>query len=239
MEALFLEGVSDLNINIIGFDVGDPEVESSIRAMASAIQAEYFLAENAEDLAKLLKEAFTAPYRLVDSSGDKVLEGKIDSAPKAAPSGTYVLEIETGAKLHRVDGVRVGPDLTTSITINKVGAEMDINVSEPRPFDPMHECGLEAAGLSWKVRDIQNALIGLVDDGLLPDAAHPGGADNSEGPRTRTAMASAAEHLDLAWDAEKASRLALVQDLHCLSVAGGRFRSAPQPVTVSVEATNP
>ncbi len=238
MEALFLEGVSDLNINIIGFDVGDPEVESSIRAMASAIQAEYFLAENAEDLAKLLKEAFTAPYRLVDSSGDTVLEGKIGSAPKAAPSGTYVLEIETGAKLHRVDGVRVGPDLTTSITINKVGAEMDINVSEPRPFDPMHECGLEAAGLSWKVRDIQNALIGLVDDGLLPDAAHPGGADNSEGPRTRAAMASAAEHLDLAWDAEKASRLALVQDLHCLSVAGGRFRSAPQPVTVSVEATN-
>lgn len=239
MEALYLEGVDDLNINIIGFDVGDPDVESSIRGMASAIQAEFFLANNAADLATFLKEAFSAPYRMVDSSGDIVLEGKIGVGPIVAPTGTYSLEIDTGTKLHRVDGVRVSDDLTTNVTINKVGSEMDIAISEPRPFDLLHECGMEAASLPWSVRDVQNSLIGLVDKGVLPTEAHPGGADNSEGPKTRTAMAAAAKHLDLKWDSENGSRLALVQNLHCLAVAEGKFRPIPQAQSVSFDGSKP
>lgn len=227
MQKLYLNGADQLNINIIGFDVGDPDVESSIRAMASAIHAEFYLAENAEDLSELLADAFAAPYKLVDSGGVAVVEGKIGRNQVSAPAGTYTLEIDAGSKLHRFKNVRIGDNLTTTITVNKVGAEMDVSVGSPKVFDPLHECGVEASKMSWTVKDVQEKLIDLVSVGLLPSSAHPGSADNSVGPKTRNAVESAGKHLDLPPTSYDIASIDLVQNLYCLDVAKGKFRPEP------------
>lgn len=239
MQALYSEDVDKLNVNIIGFDVGDPDVEASIRAIASAIHADFYLAENADELSKVLKEAFTAPFRLMDSSGVTVFEGKIGGTQAQVPTGNYTLEIDAGTRLHRVPDVRIDNDLTTTVTVNKAGAEMDIDVGAPNVFDPLYECGLEASRQTWTVENIQSALIDLVEKGGLPELAHPGVADGDEGPRTRAAMETAALHLGLDWSADKASRLGLVQNLNCLRAENGKFRPVPVKPALMLDAEKP
>ncbi len=81
-----------LRISVIGFDIEQEEWRQRLEGIAASGGGTYFDASNAAQLADALEQTIALTYRIVDSQGIEVYEGRVGSAVQLPP-GTYRVEI--------------------------------------------------------------------------------------------------------------------------------------------------
>ena len=85
----------DVQVNIIGFAVSDPELKARLEGWATAGNGQYYDAPDAETLASSLQSAFGISYTVTDSDGAEVGAGIIGGAPVELPAGSYTVTVST------------------------------------------------------------------------------------------------------------------------------------------------
>ena len=172
VERLKSLGLQHIELNVIGFDLRDEASKRMMQQIADLGGGAYYDATDSATLAAALKDAITARYDVLDATGRVVASGQIDGPPQDVPAGFYTVEIAASTGANRTLDVRIDRDLMTMLRVNKVGSEMDIAVSTPSVFDPLHECGVLASKSTEgrdRVRRIQQKLNQLGFDAGVAD----------------------------------------------------------------------
>ena len=210
----------DLELNLIGFDLRQEATREMMRRLAEAGRGRYYDAGDGAEVAAALRSAMAAPFLVRDAAGAEVARGTIGGGSVEVSPGSYEVAIQAADGPIRTRDVRIAADLTTTVSVNKVGSEVAIEVGEPRKFDPLAACGEPATrrGDDERVRRIQ---IRLTELGFAP-----GPADNMMGGNTGDAIAAflAVHGLELS----PVPSLLVEQHLDCVAEAGAAFAAAAE-----------
>ena len=218
VEQLKSQGLDKIELNVLGFDLRDRATKDMMEKIAAIGGGRYYEAGDGAALASALKEAISASYDVIDSGGRTVASGKIDGPSQDLPPGYYTVVIRAASAARRTHGVRIERDLTTVLSVNKVGQEMDIRVGAPVRIVPSETCGLNAIK-----RPSGKPRITRIQAGLTALGYAVGGADGIAGGKTRNAVADFAERygVDLSID----SPLLLEQHIDCVRTTGLLFKA--------------
>ncbi|MFV8816683.1 hypothetical protein [Haliea sp. E17] len=94
IEALRDKGF-DVNLNIVGFAIGDPELASQFESWAALGNGRYYAADNREGLQDALEQALRVPYRVLDGNGNEVASGQVGGPPVELEAGYYDVVVAT------------------------------------------------------------------------------------------------------------------------------------------------
>jgi hypothetical protein len=83
----------DLQLNIVGFQLADRELEQDFTDVAEGTGGGYFASADGDELAQALRQALAPQWQLVDSKGVTQLEGRIGDAPQEVAAGAYQLRV--------------------------------------------------------------------------------------------------------------------------------------------------
>ncbi|MET1412315.1 VWA domain-containing protein [Roseibium sp. HPY-6] len=221
VESLAAAGIN-LELNLIGFDLRQEATRDMMRRLAEVGGGRYYDAGDGPAVAKALRTAMAASFVVSDAAGNEVAKGRIGGTPVEVPPGSYDVSVRAADGPIVTRSVEIEDAKLTTISVNKTGSEIGIEVGDPKEHDPMVACG-EAAlarGETERLRRIQ-ALLG--DLGY-----EPGPADNFWGSRTEQAIVAFLK--DHALDIAPEPTLRLEQHLDCfLSI------NAPLRTTASGE----
>lgn len=81
----------DIQVNIIGFAIEDPELEQTFESWAAAGAGRYFAAADGESLRDALTRAATGPYHVVDQQTGSTIATGVPGEQLALPGGEYLL----------------------------------------------------------------------------------------------------------------------------------------------------
>jgi hypothetical protein len=95
IEKLRESGV-DLQVNIVGFAIGDEALARQFEAWARAGGGRYFDAADPEGLRDALAAALAIPFTVWNSAGEQVAEGVVGGEPVPLPAGFYRVQLGTG-----------------------------------------------------------------------------------------------------------------------------------------------
>jgi hypothetical protein len=95
IEALQAKGI-DVNLNIVGFAIGDKELESQFADWAKLGGGRYFSANNQQGLDAAIQEALQVPFTVFDQAGEPVATGLVDGEPIELEQGFYRVEVASG-----------------------------------------------------------------------------------------------------------------------------------------------
>jgi hypothetical protein len=115
VQALRDSGI-DVRVNVVGFTLGRGQDRQAAARLAELGGGAYFDARRASDLAAALRAAVSAPFRVLDESGDVVAAGTVGGTPVTLPTGTYVVEVEVDPEV-RYDEVYVAPGGRLELTL--------------------------------------------------------------------------------------------------------------------------
>lgn len=85
-----------VHLNIVGFAVDDPELESTFQDWAELGGGRYFQATDPEGLSRALEDALRVPFSVFDGSGEPVAQGTVDGEPLELPAGVYKVAVQGG-----------------------------------------------------------------------------------------------------------------------------------------------
>lgn len=106
-----------LRVSVIGFDIEQEEWRRRLEGIAAAGGGAYFDASNAAQLADALEQAIALTYRVIDSQGTEVYQGRIGSTVRLPP-GAYRVEIGGDAEL-TLETVVVESNTTTFVELRE------------------------------------------------------------------------------------------------------------------------
>jgi hypothetical protein len=106
-----------LRVSVIGFDIEQEEWRRRLEGIAASGGGAYFDAANAAQLADALDQAIALTYRVVDSQGVEVYQGRIGSTVRLPP-GAYRVEIGGDAEL-TLETVAVESSTTTFVELRE------------------------------------------------------------------------------------------------------------------------
>jgi hypothetical protein len=106
----------DARLNIVGFGLSNKRAKSQLRRWARLGNGSYFDAKGGEQLARAIRQAVTAPFRIYDAAGNEVASGTVGGSPVPVPPGTYSVVVLT-EPVARFDGVQVKPDGSVALTL--------------------------------------------------------------------------------------------------------------------------
>lgn len=87
-----------LRVSVIGFNIEQEEWRQRLEDIAESGGGAYFDAANAAQLADALEQAVALAYRVIDSQGNEVYQGRIGSTV-TLPPGAYRLEISSNTAM--------------------------------------------------------------------------------------------------------------------------------------------
>lgn len=79
----------DFSLNIVGFAIGDAELEQTFADWAELGGGRYFSANDQEGLSEAITAALQVPYSVYDASGTKVATGMVGGEPLELEAGQY------------------------------------------------------------------------------------------------------------------------------------------------------
>jgi hypothetical protein len=88
IESLENKGIQ-VNLNIVGFAIDNPELEAQFAAWADQGNGRYFSADNQEGLSNALEVALQVHYSVYNQGGSLVAEALVDGAPVELEEGLY------------------------------------------------------------------------------------------------------------------------------------------------------
>ncbi|MCL6542137.1 MAG: VWA domain-containing protein [Roseiflexus sp.] len=106
-----------LRVSVVGFDIEQEEWRRRLEGIAASGGGAYFDAANAAQLADALDQAIALTYRVVDSQGVEVYQGRIGSTVRLPP-GAYRVEIGGDAEL-TLETVAVESSTTTFVELRE------------------------------------------------------------------------------------------------------------------------
>jgi len=85
----------DVTLNIVGFAIGDAELEAQFADWAELGGGRYFSANNQEGLSTAITTALQTPYTVYDSSGTRVASGLVGGEPVELEAAYYRVVVST------------------------------------------------------------------------------------------------------------------------------------------------
>lgn len=92
IEALQEKGI-EVNLNIVGFAIGDPGLEAQFESWAGLGGGRYFPAQDQQGLSEALREALRVPFIVRDAAGAEVARGAVGGDPVELERGLYRVEV--------------------------------------------------------------------------------------------------------------------------------------------------
>ena len=132
-QALLDAGI-EVRVNIIGFDIDDPEVQQGLARIATASGGAFFPAQGEAGLRSAMREAFTAPVIVLDDLGQTIVETKVGAEASTLPAARYHLLI--GGRNDLAPSQRIVESEETRVYINKEGDEIRVSSSSVLPGTP-------------------------------------------------------------------------------------------------------
>ena len=71
----------DARLNIVGFGLTNKRAKSQLRRWARLGNGSYFDAKGGEQLARAIRQAVSAPFRIYDAAGNEVASGTVGGLP--------------------------------------------------------------------------------------------------------------------------------------------------------------
>jgi len=114
----------DVRVNIVGFALAEDSVKREMTRVAEMTDGRFFDAQDHEGLKNSLKQAFSAPYTVVDESEALVARGLVDHAAIRLPEGVYRVVVEAIDRPIDIANVAIKYQGFTSIELKKEGQEI-------------------------------------------------------------------------------------------------------------------
>ncbi len=113
VSALIDEGLN-VRLNIVGFHIDEPELQTDFTRYAAAGRGEYFNSQDGDELVEGLIAALAARFRVVDATGRQVARGRVDGEPFDLAPGSYEVIVDTSTGEYR-EAVTIAPGQTVEI----------------------------------------------------------------------------------------------------------------------------
>jgi hypothetical protein len=115
----------DVRINIVGFAIDDAGLQEQLAGWAELGGGQSFTADDAASLTQGIAAALSAPFRVLDETGEEVASGIVGGDAVTLPPGSYTVEVLT-------DPVRVFEDV-----VIRPGMSRRLEVGDPAaPAEP-------------------------------------------------------------------------------------------------------
>jgi len=128
----------DVTLNVVGLSLDDKRVRRSIQRLARLGHGTYFDARRPDQVAKAIRTAVSAPFRVYDEDGGLVARGTVGGAPVRLPPGTYRVVVLTDPQMTYA-GVVVETGGSVVVTLPSAG---------DRPVEPEPPATSPAPGAS-------------------------------------------------------------------------------------------
>jgi hypothetical protein len=92
IQALQDKGI-EVNLNIVGFAIDDPELEAQFESWAELGGGRYFSARDQSGLSGALRDALQVPYAVYDAGGSVIAKGLVDGDVVELEQGYYRVEV--------------------------------------------------------------------------------------------------------------------------------------------------
>lgn len=176
----------DLRVNIVGFDITDPEVQADLSRLASSTGGQFYSAVGQSELATALQEAFSADVEILDDANTVVAHTQVGGQPVTLPVGHYRVRIGADDFVSEPAEVRAGEMATLSL--QQEASRVIVNQS----FGDQTSNGAAAETLEfipeWRGPVTAEELVYKVQDLLAKLGYEPGPLDGAMGSRTRQAI---------------------------------------------------
>jgi hypothetical protein len=85
----------DVNLNIVGFAINDPELAAQFESWAELGGGQYYAADDQDGLNAALVEALKVPFKVLDATGAEVAKGQVGGEPVELEAGYYRVVVAT------------------------------------------------------------------------------------------------------------------------------------------------
>ncbi|MEN9933529.1 MAG: hypothetical protein RLZZ387_108 [Chloroflexota bacterium] len=116
------EQFPNVRVSVIGFNIEQQDWRARLQAIAEGGAGGYFDAADAAQLEAALQKAVALNYRVLDTNGQELFSGPIDSAAEL-PAGSYSVEISDETPL-QVAGIEVPPGGQAVVELSVQGGAM-------------------------------------------------------------------------------------------------------------------
>lgn len=124
VEAARQSGVG-FSMNIVGFDL-DPQTTLDLSEVAAAGGGGFFAAADADQLNAAMVRVISAPYKVLDGSGETIATGVINGEAVELLAGVYAIRVDASGVNVTIPDVSVEADMTRSIRLKRQGDSVDV-----------------------------------------------------------------------------------------------------------------
>jgi Mg-chelatase subunit ChlD len=117
----------DLDISVIGFNVGPENWRDRLSSIAQGGGGSYFDAANSTQLVDALEQAVSLSYRVLNDQGTEVYQGALGSSAEL-PVGQYSVEVKGDVPLD-INDIEIGAGLTTTIELKEEGGSLSASLA--------------------------------------------------------------------------------------------------------------
>ena len=106
----------DARLNIVGFGLTSRKAKTQLRRWARLGNGSYFDARGSDDLARAIRSAVGAPFRIEDQAGNEIASGTVGGSPVPVPPGTWNVVVLSDPVV-RFEDVVVEPEGSVKLTM--------------------------------------------------------------------------------------------------------------------------
>lgn len=115
----------NFSMNIVGFDL-DQQTTADLGDVATAAGGGFFAAADAEQLKAAMVKVLSAPFAVLDGSGDVVAQGIINGEPVQLFAGVYTVAIDATGVSMRIPNVVIQANQVRSVRLNRQGDSVGV-----------------------------------------------------------------------------------------------------------------
>ncbi|MDB6034250.1 MAG: Mg-chelatase subunit ChlD [Verrucomicrobiales bacterium] len=117
-------------LEVIGLAFADRASRQQMEEISQMTGGRFHEAKDAKTLVQAFQRTLAVPYDLVDSAGEKVMDGLTGQSQTKAPEGTFTVVIH-GDKPIKIPNVRISKNRLTRVALKKEGQEIGVQVQGP------------------------------------------------------------------------------------------------------------
>jgi hypothetical protein len=118
----------DLDISVIGFNVGPENWRERLSAIAQGGGGSYFDAAGSTQLVDALEQAVSLTYRVLNAQGAEMYQGALGSSAEL-PAGRYSIEINGDAPLS-INDVDISAGMSTTVELSEQNGTLTAAVAK-------------------------------------------------------------------------------------------------------------
>ncbi|AHM03147.1 hypothetical protein roselon_00722 [Roseibacterium elongatum DSM 19469] len=127
----------DIRVNIVGFDIGDPEVQAGLARVAEVTGGAFYPAEGQAGLQAALRAALVPEIEVRDDLGQVIAETRVGAPAIALPEGHYQLLL--GGDEHLIARQSIPARQERRVYVNREGEEVRITSEVVAPGTALPE----------------------------------------------------------------------------------------------------